>query len=74
MNRLPKEIYDQLKVKQRQTIAKTVKPIVDKGQIVIRIPTAFNPEINITDKDVVEIVLIDKEPKELSLKIRREKG
>ena len=69
MNLLPKEIYDQLKVRERQQIAKTIKPIFDKGQVVIRLPTDFNPELGITPNDLLEANLTNKEPKEIYLRI-----
>lgn len=70
MNRLPKEIYEQLEVKERQPLTKILKPISDKGQIVIRLPTSFNPELNITKEERFEAtLLIDKGVREIHLRV-----
>jgi len=74
MNKLPKEIYEQLKVRERQQVTKTIKPIFDKGQVIIRLPTDFNPELGITDKDLIEANLTNKEPKEICLRILKGKN
>jgi hypothetical protein len=71
MKRLPKEIYDQLEVKERQQMKKEIKPIFDKGQVVLRLPTAFNPELNITEKDCFEATLLDNDPQGFCLRIIR---
>ena len=75
MNRLPKEIYGQLEVRERQQIMKMIKPIFDKKQVVIRLPTDFNPELGITKEDGIEAVIVsNKEPKEIYLRILKGKN
>jgi hypothetical protein len=68
MNRLPKDLYDQLKIKDRQPLTRCLKPIFDKGQVIIRLPTAFNPELDITEDDRIEVTLIANDPPEIYLR------
>ena len=75
MNLLPKEIYGQLEVRERQPMTKILNPIFDKGQVIIRLPTDFNPTLDITKRDSIEAVMVsNKEPKEIYLRILKGKN
>jgi hypothetical protein len=70
MNRLPRELFEQLRIRQRQPLTKFLKPIFDKGQVVIRLPTAFNPELNISEEHRIEATLVSSDPPEVILRVR----
>jgi antitoxin component of MazEF toxin-antitoxin module len=56
---IPKEIYEQLKIKERKPIEKEVSLIFDKGQAIIRIPTVFNPLLDLQKGKKVIIKMED---------------
>ncbi len=49
--KLPKEVYEELEIKEREEFRKEVKVIFDKKQAMIRFPTVLNEDLSLTEGD-----------------------
>lgn len=49
--KLPKEVYEELKIKEREEFQKEVKVIFDKKQAMVRFPTVLTNDLGLNEGD-----------------------
>lgn len=49
--KLPKEVYEELKIKEREEFRKEVKVIFDKKQAMVRFPTVLTDDLRLNEGD-----------------------
>jgi len=49
--KLPKEVYEELKIKEREEFQKEVKVIFDKKQAMVRFPTVLTDDLRLNEGD-----------------------
>lgn len=71
--KLPKEIYEELKIKEREEFRKEVKVIFDKKQAMIRFPTVLTSDLGLKEGDRV-LLSVDKSSRKVKIVCELVKG
>lgn len=73
MNKLPKEIYEQLNVKKQKPLKAIVKITFYKNQAVVHFPSVMTSELDLKPKDSFELTVEKSDPPIIICKLLRGK-